>query len=247
VQRVGYTLQQALVGVDIDLLFAARDIAATARGLRFSALTPHGTAPVEAPLAGRFNVSNLLAVLAALTVSGISLAAAADQCARLAPPAGRMQMQGGAGEPLVIVDYAHTPDALEQALSALRETARARGGRLLCVFGCGGDRDAGKRPLMGEVAARLADAAIVTSDNPRGEDPAAIIAAVLQGAGSNAVAIEDRAAAISQAVGEAAERDVVLIAGKGHETYQEIAGRRLPFSDARQAAAALAQRGSKAP
>ena len=247
VQRVGYTLQQALVGVDIDLLFAARDIAATARGLRFSALTPHETAPVEAPLAGRFNVSNLLAVLAALTVSGISLAAAADQCARLAPPAGRMQMQGGAGEPLVIVDYAHTPDALEQALSALRETARARGGRLLCVFGCGGDRDAGKRPLMGEVAARLADAAIVTSDNPRGEDPAAIIAAVLQGAGSNAVAIEDRAAAISQAVGEAAERDVVLIAGKGHETYQEIAGRRLPFSDARQAAAALAQRGSKAP
>ena len=247
VQRVGYTLQQALVGVDIDLLFAARDVAATARGLRFSALTPHGTAPVEAPLAGRFNVSNLLAVLAALTVSGISLAAAADQCARLAPPAGRMQMQGGAGEPLVIVDYAHTPDALEQALSALRETARARGGRLLCVFGCGGDRDAGKRPLMGEVAARLADKAIVTSDNPRGEDPAAIIAAVLQGAGSNAVAIEERAAAISQAVGEAAERDVVLIAGKGHETYQEIAGRRLPFSDARQAAAALAQRGSKAP
>jgi len=164
----------------------------------------------------------------------------------LAPPPGRMQMQGGAAEPLVIVDYAHTPDALEQALSALRETAQARGGRLLCVFGCGGDRDAGKRPLMGEVASRLADAAIVTSDNPRSEDPGAIIAAVLQGAGSNTVAIEDRAAAISQAVGEAAARDVVLIAGKGHETYQEIAGRRLPFSDVRQAAAALAQRGSKA-
>jgi len=183
-------------------------------------------------------------VLATLTACGASLDAAAEQCARLAPPPGRMQMLGGAGEPLVIVDYAHTPDAMEQALATLRETARARGGRLLCVFGCGGDRDSGKRPLMGEVASRLADATIVTSDNPRGEDAAAIIASILDGAGGNATAVEDRAAAISQAVGQAAHNDVVLIAGKGHETYQEVAGRRLPFSDVGQAAAALARRGT---
>jgi UDP-N-acetylmuramoyl-L-alanyl-D-glutamate--2,6-diaminopimelate ligase len=242
VQRIGYTLQPAVVGVDIDLLLAARRVAATPAGLHFTASTPWGEAHVDAPLVGRFNVSNLLAVLATLLVSGVSLADAEAQLVRLAPPPGRMQMQGGSGEPLVIVDYAHTPDALEQVLAALRETADVRGGRLVCVFGCGGDRDSGKRPLMGGIAGRLADKVIVTSDNPRSEDPDAIIAAVLAGAGCDAGALRDRGAAIDQAVASAAPQDVVLIAGKGHETYQEIQGRRLPFSDVDHAAAARARR-----
>jgi UDP-N-acetylmuramoyl-L-alanyl-D-glutamate--2,6-diaminopimelate ligase len=242
VQRIGYTLQPAVVGVDLDLLLAARRVAATPAGLHFTAATPWGEAHVDAPLVGRFNVANLLAVLATLLASGVSLADAEARLSRLAPPPGRMQMQGGSGEPLVIVDYAHTPDALEQALAALRETAAVRGGRLVCVFGCGGDRDPGKRPQMGAIAARLADRVIVTSDNPRGENPDAIIDAVLAGAGCDAGAQRDRGAAIAQAVAAAAAQDVVLIAGKGHETYQEIQGRRLPFSDVDHAAAALARR-----
>jgi UDP-N-acetylmuramyl tripeptide synthase len=151
-----------------------------------------------------------------------------------------------------VVDYAHTPDALDKALAALRNVldgaARAgKRGRLICVFGCGGDRDAGKRPLMGEVAARLADHVVVTSDNPRGEDPNAIIAQVLAGIhGREAEAIEDRQVAIFSAVHRAAAGDVVLLAGKGHETYQEIAGTRLPFNDREVAAAALAQWGAGA-
>jgi UDP-N-acetylmuramyl tripeptide synthase len=139
----------------------------------------------------------------------------------------------------VVVDYAHTPDALEKALAALRP-AVAAGHRLTCVFGCGGDRDAGKRPLMGEVAARLADRVIVTSDNPRGEDPRAIIDQVLAGtARARAEAIADRQVAIFEAVHQAGPGDIVLLAGKGHETYQEIAGVRHPFRDAEVALAAL--------
>jgi UDP-N-acetylmuramyl tripeptide synthase len=144
----------------------------------------------------------------------------------------------------VVIDYAHTPDALEKALQALRAVQRsgARDRRLLCVFGCGGDRDAGKRPLMGEVAARLADHVIVTSDNPRNEDPRAILAQVMAGIPARrAEAIEDRQVAIFTAVHQARAGDVVLLAGKGHETYQEIAGVRHPFNDREVAAAALAQ------
>ena len=137
-----------------------------------------------------------------------------------------------------MVDYAHTPDALEKVLETLRALV-PEGARLWCVFGCGGDRDPGKRPLMGEVATRLADQAIVTSDNPRSEDPRAIIDAVIAGAHPNYHVEEDRAAAIHRAVREAGPEDIVLIAGKGHETYQEIAGVRLPFSDAQVARAAL--------
>ena len=165
-----------------------------------------------------------------------------------------MQALGGDGQPLAVIDYAHTPDALEQALLALRETAVVRGRRLVCVFGCGGNRDPGKRPLMGEVAARLADTVILTSDNPRDEDPQAILADIARGAagvpGVPSVSgvpsvriIADRAQAIHAALVEADARDVVLIAGKGHETYQEIAGHRLPFSDVECVAAALALRG----
>jgi UDP-N-acetylmuramoyl-L-alanyl-D-glutamate--2,6-diaminopimelate ligase len=150
-----------------------------------------------------------------------------------------MQRIGGAGKPLVVVDYAHSPDALEKTLVALRDVANADGGRLVAVFGCGGDRDRGKRPLMGAVASRHADRVVVTSDNPRGEDPAEIIAEIVAGMSGRYEAIEDRRAAIAYAIANAAPEDVVLLAGKGHETYQELSGDRLPFSDAEEAEQAL--------
>ena len=159
--------------------------------------------------------------------------------ARLTPPAGRMQLVGGVCEPLVVIDYAHTPDALAQVLQALRATVRSREGRLVCVFGCGGDRDPGKRPIMGELAGQQADRVIVTSDNPRTEDPMKILHEVAAGAGPVAERIVDRAQAIGIAIAEAAANDVVLIAGKGHEPYQEVLGQRLPFSDLEQASFAL--------
>src|SRR5574343_548433 len=145
---------------------------------------------------------------------------------RLQPPAGRMACQGGDNAPLVVVDYAHTPDALTHILAALRDVTTARGGRLICVFGCGGDRDPGKRPQMGRIA-QAADQVIVTSDNPRSEDPHAIIAQIVAGmdASRPAQAIEDRAAAILAAVKHAGRNDVILVAGKGHEPYQEIKGK----------------------
>ena len=146
--------------------------------------------------------------------------------------------------PTVVVDYAHTPDALEKALAALRPVAAQRGGRLWCVFGCGGNRDATKRPLMGAIAERLADVVVVTSDNPRHEPPEAILEQIVAGMSERARArvIADRRAAIREAVFEAGPKDVVLVAGKGHEDYQEIAGVKLPFSDVAQAEAALKER-----
>jgi UDP-N-acetylmuramoyl-L-alanyl-D-glutamate--2,6-diaminopimelate ligase len=149
------------------------------------------------------------------------------------------------GQPLVVVDYAHTPDALDKVLAALQPVAQARGGRLVAVFGAGGGRDAGKRPQMGLAASRRADRIVLTSDNPRGEDPLAIIEAI-RGGIAGACAVEpDRAKAITGAIAAAEAADVVLIAGKGHESFQEIAGRRLPFSDAAVAGAALARRGAQ--
>jgi UDP-N-acetylmuramoyl-L-alanyl-D-glutamate--2,6-diaminopimelate ligase len=147
------------------------------------------------------------------------------------PPPGRMQPLGGDACPLVVVDYAHTPDALEKALGTLRHTAQARGGKLVCVFGCGGDRDTGKRPLMGAVAERLADRVLLTSDNPRNEAPMAIIDAIAAGMKRRPTVEADREAAIRKALLEADDRDVIVLAGKGHEPYQEIAGVRRPFSD----------------
>jgi len=144
----------------------------------------------------------------------------------------------------VVVDYAHTPDALEKVLDTLRPVARERGGRLVVVFGAGGDRDATKRPLMGAAAARLADRVVITSDNPRSEDPERIIDAIAAGVGAGAQRDADRRSAIENAVREAAPEDVVLIAGKGHESYQEIAGRRLPFSDQAVAREAAKERGA---
>jgi UDP-N-acetylmuramoyl-L-alanyl-D-glutamate--2,6-diaminopimelate ligase len=187
---------------------------------------------------GRFNLANALGVLGCLLAYGLARQEAMALVADLPSVPGRMQRI--ADQPLVIVDYAHTPDALDKVLQALRPVAQQRGGRLGVVFGAGGDRDARKRPLMGAVAMRLADRVLVTSDNPRSEDPLKIIEQIA--AGESEV---DRARAIERMIGEAAPRDVVLIAGKGHEDYQEIAGRRLPFSDAAVASAAVARRGTQ--
>jgi UDP-N-acetylmuramyl-tripeptide synthetase len=214
----------------------------SAAGLRLQVEGDWGRGEVATPMLGEFNVANLLAVIGTLLASGVELEPALAAVARLGPVPGRLERLGGGAAPLVVIDYAHTPDALEKALAAVRPVV-APGGRLLCVFGCGGDRDPGKRPIMGEAAARLADHAIVTSDNPRGEDPEAIIAQVLEGVLSGSVeAIADRQVAIFSAIHQARPGDVVLVAGKGHETYQEIAGVRHPFSDAEAAAAALEAR-----
>ena len=209
----------------------------TAHGLTMQVTTPQGDATITANVAGRFNASNLLAVLATLLCSGIALPQAVAAISSLQPVAGRMQRLGGGALPLVIVDYAHTPDALEKVLTALREQCK---GKLICVFGCGGDRDKGKRPLMAQMVSRLADHAIVTADNPRHEDLNNIIADIVQGM-SNSYAIEpDRAAAIRAAIQQASAGDVVLLAGKGHENYQQIGDEKRLFSDLKVAEEALA-------
>jgi len=220
---------------------AAANVRFTESGVEFDVASEWGRARVRAGVLGAFNVSNLLAVLGALIAQDIPFEDAVHALSQLQPVTGRLERVAAPGAPLVVVDYAHTPDALEKALAALRPSV-AKGARLICVFGCGGDRDAGKRPIMGEVAARLADHVIVTSDNPRSESPAAIISQVMAGAAqAGAEAIEDRQVAIFSAVHHARAGDVVLVAGKGHETYQEIAGVRHPFSDREVARAALAQ------
>ncbi len=217
----------------------ASGVSQSASGLRFRVEGDWGAAEVAVPVLGAFNVSNLLAVLGTLLASGVALPDAVAAVGGLRPVPGRLERLGGGDLPLAVVDYAHTPDALEKALGALRPVV-APGGRLLCVFGCGGDRDAGKRPIMGDAASRLADHVIVTSDNPRGEDPQAIIGQVLAGVlGGSVEAIADRQVAIFTAIHLARPGDVVLLAGKGHETYQEIAGVRHPFCDAEVALAAL--------
>jgi UDP-N-acetylmuramyl-tripeptide synthetase len=210
-------------------------------GLRMQVTTPQGDANVFAPVLGRFNAYNVLAVLSTLLALEISLKDAVAAVGSIKPVLGRMQQFGGDDKPLVVVDYAHTPDALEKVLATLREQLQGES-QLICVFGCGGDRDAGKRPLMGEVAAKLADMIIVTSDNPRTEDPAQIIAQVVRGVDKPCLNEPDRAVAIQRAVGLARAGDIVLLAGKGHENYQEIKGVRTPFSDAALAMAALNDR-----
>ena len=211
----------------------AGDVRFAQRGLSFAVREGDQQAQVQTDLIGQYNVSNLLGVIAALRTLGVSLNDAAQVCSALTPVPGRMQCVNAAGRPLVAVDYAHTPDALAQALQTLRPMAQQRGGRLWCVFGCGGDRDAAKRPLMGAVAARHADRVMLTSDNPRSESADVIVSQILLGTGGVPdVMVElERGAAIAQALERAAPQDVVLIAGKGHEDYQEIKGERRPFSD----------------
>lgn len=226
---------------------AARDISMGEGGLRFTVAEGVHTHVLQTRVIGHYNVSNLLGVLAGLRALGVPLQHALYACAQLSPVPGRMEQIHHPGQPLVAVDYAHTPDALDKVLQALRPIAQERGGQLWCVFGCGGDRDAGKRPLMGAVAQHHADRVVVTSDNPRSEDPAAILHQILQGtiAGNTVRAEPDRAAAIALAIAEAAPADVVLIAGKGHEDTQETAGVRQPFSDMAHAQTALQARGAR--
>lgn len=220
------------------------DIAATAvttssEGLNFVLRTPWGERRVSSRLLGRFNVANLLTVVGCLGALGEPFESIVGAVEAMDPVNGRMNRLGGFGsEPLVVVDYAHTPDALEQALTALRAHCA---GQLICVFGCGGDRDAGKRPVMGEIAERLADSIVVTDDNPRSEDGDVIVAQIVAGLSRPAQAkVErDRAAAIRWAVTRAKPGDVVLVAGKGHETYQESATGKRPFDDFAVARAAL--------
>ncbi len=200
----------------------------------FLAKTPHGEAMVKANLIGRFNVYNVLAVLATLLVSNINLTDAVSAIAQIQSAAGRMQLLGGNHLPLVVVDYAHSPDALEKVLTTLKEQ-KAQNARLICVFGCGGNRDVGKRELMGKIASDLADAIVVTSDNPRHENKRKIINEILQGTQGNYLIEQDRAKAISVGIFAAKPGDIVLIAGKGHEQYQEIKDKKHYFNDAEQA------------
>jgi len=200
-----------------------------------------GSAEVTISQPGRFNVANALGVLGCLVAKGIAFEEAARLLESLPQVPGRMQKISD--RPLVVVDYAHTPDALDKVLASLKPLAQASGGRLTVVFGAGGGRDKAKRPVMGSVAAARADRLVLTSDNPRGEDPRAIVEAIREGVSGDCVVELDRAKAIDAAIASADDADVVLIAGKGHEEYQEVAGARLPFSDAAIAGAALARRG----
>jgi UDP-N-acetylmuramoyl-L-alanyl-D-glutamate--2,6-diaminopimelate ligase len=246
----GAWLANELSGLDLWTVSAARPARLRAQGLRYIdgglAFDLHEgdtVLPLRSTLIGDYNAHNLLVVLGGLRALGIPLADAVAVVPHLTPVPGRLQRVGDANLE-VVVDYAHTPDALEKVLQALRPLAASRGGKLWCVFGCGGDRDATKRPMMGAIAARLADRVVATSDNPRSEAPCFILSQILAGVvGKDQVdVIEDRREAIQFAIARADPADVVLLAGKGHEDYQEINGQRLPFSDAVEARAALARR-----
>ncbi len=235
---LGYTLAPA-AALPISTLSAR--YAATAAGLRLSITGAYGTGTLDTGLIGRPNAYNLLASLGALLMLGSPWNDALHALSGVRAVPGRLERLGGTqGKPLVIVDYAHTPDALEQALHTLRPLAH---GDLWCVFGCGGARDAGKRPLMGAIAERLADRVILTDDNPRHEDPTAIIDAIRAGMGApaDAAVVRPRAAAIAAALNAARPGDVVLVAGKGHEDYQELAGVRQAYSDRAEVARLLGE------
>jgi UDP-N-acetylmuramoyl-L-alanyl-D-glutamate--2,6-diaminopimelate ligase len=250
VRTIAYGLE-AREDAPADSVLLASNVRATATGTAFHLNSDWGSADVEVATLGAFNVSNLLGVLGALLAADVPFEAALAELQKLEPVNGRMQRLGGRlqnDEPLVVIDYAHTPDALEKTLEALRPMAQARGGELVCMFGCGGDRDATKRPLMGAIAEKLADGVIVTSDNPRSEEPAAIIDQIVAGMQdtSKVRRIEDRASAILQAIRHAAREDVIVLAGKGHEATQEIMGKKRAFSDQDHARLALAARATQA-
>jgi UDP-N-acetylmuramoyl-L-alanyl-D-glutamate--2,6-diaminopimelate ligase len=239
--RAARTLSCSAAG-DASADLRASALAANAAGIAFDLDTPWGSTRIESPLLGRFNVDNLVAVAACLGALGHGIADIARALGALTPVNGRMNRLGGdARAPLVVIDYAHTPDALEQALGSLRAHTS---GRVICVFGCGGERDTGKRPQMAAIAERLADALFVTDDNPRGEDGDAIVAHILGGLRQpeRAIVERDRAQAIARAVAQAMPGDTVLVAGKGHEAYQEAAGVKRPFDDLAIARAALGAR-----
>ena len=229
-------------GIDnADADIRASDVHTHSDGLDFHLATPWGEAAVHSALLGRFNVGNLLAVAGVLGALDVPFVQIREALQALQPINGRMNRLGGGTLPLVVVDYSHKPDALEQVLAALRAHCD---GRLICVFGCGGERDAGKRPIMGAIAERMADAVIVTDDNPRGEDGDAIVAQIVAGMRTpeHAMVMRNRARAIDIAIAQAHGGDVVLIAGKGHETYQEVGGAKHPFDDLLVARATLEAR-----
>lgn len=242
----GYTIAGA--SADNVNTLSASEIRMGQHGTVFQLTTPFGSGLVRTQLVGEFNVSNVLAIAGVLFARGLEWQAVIAALESLVAVPGRMQQSGGIDAPLVVIDYAHTPDALDKVLHTLRQTALERHGQLWCVFGCGGDRDPGKRPQMSAVALQ-ADHLIVTNDNPRNEEPAAIIAQIIADIAADQrdklQVIEDRATAILSAIKNAGKQDVVLIAGKGHENYQEIKGRKLAFLDTDHAALALASRATR--
>jgi len=203
------------------------------RGMQFDLQLDGNTLSLNTTMVGDYNVSNLTGVIACLCALGHRLEDAVDACLHLPSVPGRMELFGNIGDPLVVVDFAHTPDAIEKALLALQPLATLRGGDIICVFGCGGDRDKAKRPLMAAAAEMYAQHIVLTSDNPRSEDPESILRDMYAGlkAPQSARKVVDRAQAIAEAVQHARPSDLILIAGKGHETYQEINGVKHPFSD----------------
>jgi UDP-N-acetylmuramyl-tripeptide synthetase len=241
---IGYALGESKeVPPGIDVV-RGMDLQVSRDGIRLRVATEDIVVPLQSHLLGGFNAQNLLAAFATLLALGLSAAEAASALQGAGGVRGRMEaVDASAGMPLVIVDYAHTPDGLRQVLASAREFCDDQ---LWCVFGCGGNRDSGKRPLMGAIAAELADRIVVTSDNPRDEDPRAIIASIVDGmptpAQQQALVEPDRGAAVALAVTHAGPGDVVVIAGKGHETCQEVRGRRLPMSDHALVRAALRER-----
>ena len=242
---IGTTLaNQTVQGITV---LQASDIRTSQIGTTFHLTSDSGTTLVKTQLVGQFNVSNVMGIVGVLLAKSIPWRTAIETVELLTAVPGRMQQLGGSDAPLVVIDYAHTPDALEKTLAALRPIAQERSGQLWCVFGCGGDRDPGKRAQMG-AASLAADHVVVTSDNPRSENPADIIAQIIAGMPPMpdqqgvVQTYEDRAAAILSAVKHAGKHDVILLAGKGHETTQEIKGRKLSFLDADHAALALAAR-----
>jgi UDP-N-acetylmuramyl-tripeptide synthetase len=266
----GKALDVWTVAIEKSARLIAQNIQTTAMGLQFDVIEEGQSHPLQTCLVGHYNVSNLLGVIAAMRSLGLPLAACIAACQHITPVPGRLEVVTTAHseprqaqdetqgvhnvpnahtssplqplKPLIVVDYAHTPDALEKVLHAMREIATIRSGKLWCVFGCGGDRDAAKRPLMGATARAFADYVVITSDNPRSEVPATIVSHILLGLEEDtSVQVQiDRARAISETLVQAAARDVIVIAGKGHEDYQEVAGIKQPFSDQAHARAALA-------
>ncbi len=241
VKLLGYTLEPAAdLPAGLDGWAQAMEIDPSAQGMRISVSTHAGEADLRTRLLGRFNAANLLAVLLALLQRGWPLRRSVEVLSTLSTVPGRMELLGGGEKPSVVVDYAHTPDALEKALQALRVHCQ---GRLSVVFGCGGDRDRGKRPLMGGLAERLADRVIITDDNPRTEASLGIIRQIQSGMQQSASALveADRRRAIRLAIAQASPGDLVLVAGKGHEDYQLVAGDVLHFDDREEVAACLAE------